>query len=453
MTSAIHNIGSQSTVRHNPQAHRPATLSNNRSVTRHDGNGFCDFLKSIPTRIGIFFSHAHANIRMYFRALSAMGKETTPQQIGARIDAVKNFRAFIEQYKNNSSAVISQFQTLSSQVQKLFSRVDLNYVMQLRDPVQVETVTQEIIRECDRVVRLQRQLTSVNTFIRTLSGRQSTRTIQAPPAPVQTVPPPAQTPPRVHRPRQEPVRPIPQSETPTVHVAPDPVPEPAPTRQAPIPTRTTPPPIAVNTDDIIEDTHWQDRMNRMFAESDDMLRDILMRRTEPVVTTQIPARTPSAPTRTTTTAPARTTAPASAGTPPAGVNVNLQGTVPYVQNSIPAEIRTKGEQINRLKEQLERLPADRQPQNVPEIYKDNALLEDFMAVPVFDASHPEVQRHLTDRNRRHALDAQSFERQMTMYNTIHNCPICRNPYNRSSMRIDTALQDEMLAYLRRAVAG
>jgi hypothetical protein len=454
MTTRIHNNGSNSTIGFNPTAQRRATALNNRSIARADGKGCCDFLRNIPSKIGTFFSHRHADLRMFFRSFSSMTKRTMPETIRHRINEINQFKAVVEGPMPFVAA--QHFDHLSPQIRKLFYRVDRNYLRQLQNPSKTQTVRREIVRECERVVRLQRQLTFVNTFYRSFNGRQTaarnssqtqttqTQTTSQPAAPNNGGVPPAQTTTTPAVP-SETVIPIPEPSAPTNDT------EPTPPSLSTIGT-FIPPAIAISPD--------------MFVDLTPILRERLFR--DPVRLERITATLPP---RTTTTSARRTTTPSASRPAATEFNLNLPGTVAYVQNAIPAEIRTKGQQIDRLKEQFERLPADRRPAAIPDAYKD-MISFDFMSIPVFDASHPLIQNALRGtisndvppenrdpnnpnylRNFRHHSDAVALEQQMTAYNRAAYCPPCRHVYNRGALLIDTKLQDEILAYLRRYVSA
>src|ERR1700722_2813733 len=463
MTTGIRNDASNSANRFSPLVNaQPARALNNRLVATIGEKGCCDFLASIPRKIGTFFSHCYADVRMFFRAFSSMGSETTPNMIRERIGEVNQLKMFVE--GPLPFVAVQGFGRLSPQVRKLFHRVDRNYVQELLNLAKTETVRQEIIRECDRVIGFQRQLTAVNTFYRRFNERANTHRVLRP----EPVAPPAP------EPAEEPVRPIPGPSGPTVDEVP-PTPEPA---VPPVPAATDSPPAAPGNwraafDDImrrfnstesrrrpppmtidpsrIEDALWANRIRDMFAGSDGLIRDLLGGRGS----VRVP--TPEMP-------------------PSSEINVNLEGTVPYVQDNIPADIMQKAAEINRLKERFEALPADARP-NVPEHFKDIISGDDFMSIPVFDASHPKVQdasrgvvaaitlpggRAESDAERavrilgfRHHMDKDAMEAHLGTAVSFRGskCPHCRHPEHgsmrRENLRIDTGLQDDELAFFRR----
>ena len=95
-------------------------------------------------------------------------------------------------------------------------------------------------------------------------------------------------------------------------------------------------------------------------------------------------------------------------------------------------------------------------------------MREIMTIPVFDASHPAVQNALraanaaggtssalNNRDLRHAMEKDSLEAHMRSGGTAR-CPTCRHPergsgIRRENLRIDTALQDEILQFLRTAL--
>jgi hypothetical protein len=109
--------------------------------------------------------------------------------------------------------------------------------------------------------------------------------------------------------------------------------------------------------------------------------------------------------------------------------------------------------------------------SVPAIYNDIITTEEFMLIPVFDASHPSVQvalraanspgattdarNALENRVHRHILDKDSMEGVIRANPHTAVCPTCRHHVRgmirRENLRIDTALQDQMLQFLRNAV--
>ncbi len=140
----------------------------------------------------------------------------------------------------------------------------------------------------------------------------------------------------------------------------------------------------------------------------------------------------------------------------------IPGTFKYEGHNIPAEVQEKADEINRLKAQFALLT---HPPRIPDLYKDPVMLE-CMSFPVFDSSHPAVQNALNngtsttlnDRNLRHLMDKQSMESLFSGPGWVApRCPNCRHPevgrINRDDLFIDTGMQDEILQFLRNAVAG
>lgn len=143
-------------------------------------------------------------------------------------------------------------------------------------------------------------------------------------------------------------------------------------------------------------------------------------------------------------------------------NLNVPGAVAYVQNNIPADVQQKAAEINRLKPLFDALagaPA------VPLIFNDPVNME-IMAIPVFDASHPAIQAALQggvsssidNRDVRHLLDKETMEAHIAAHPHSYapaKCPTCRHPEHggirRENLMIDTALQDQILAFLSGAV--
>lgn len=145
-----------------------------------------------------------------------------------------------------------------------------------------------------------------------------------------------------------------------------------------------------------------------------------------------------------------------------GIYINIPDTVQYVQNAIPADVQDRASEINRLK-------AEWGTREVPDIYKDPVTL-DFIEIPIFDASHPAIQNamqaavapgataattaQLNNRNLRHTYDRDSLESHIQSGRSYApaKCPTCRHPEHggirREYLRIDTALQNEILQHLR-----
>lgn len=160
-----------------------------------------------------------------------------------------------------------------------------------------------------------------------------------------------------------------------------------------------------------------------------------------------------------------------------GVKLEIPGTVPYKENAIPEAVRKKANEIKDLIIQFDALPEHVKPE-VPDYFRDPLLLSDFMTIPIFDESHPDVQKGLpalrdaidsnthvadallrTHRNLRHTAEKDSLEAhfaaQTASWNPVQ-CPICRHPGDRDSvsrdnLRIDVQLQDKILEFLKGAV--
>lgn len=136
-----------------------------------------------------------------------------------------------------------------------------------------------------------------------------------------------------------------------------------------------------------------------------------------------------------------------------GISLAIPGTIAYVQNAIPDDVQNKANEIARLKARF--------AGGIPDAYKDPVAL-DFIEVPVFDASHPRVQLSLRvdtldSRASRHVIDKDSLEGHIQTGTTWSpaKCILCRHPEDggirREYLRIDTALQDEILNFLRARV--
>lgn len=142
-------------------------------------------------------------------------------------------------------------------------------------------------------------------------------------------------------------------------------------------------------------------------------------------------------------------------------NRDIPGTVAYTRDAIPADVQQKANEIARLKANYDAManaPA------APAYFSDPVGME-IMVMPVFDASHPAVQQGLPALRAalnagssvgdsytiRHHLDRDTMEQ---LFRSRPRCPTCRHPHNnRANLRIDTGLQDEILAFLRRVAPG
>ncbi len=125
---------------------------------------------------------------------------------------------------------------------------------------------------------------------------------------------------------------------------------------------------------------------------------------------------------------------------------DFAGTVPYDRFDIPADIQAKADEIAILREKAE---------------EDNIAIpqgficlisHDVMSMPVFDYTHPSINAvNINNRDLRHLVDKTSLERAFASLQIV-KCSLCRYPEDgrteRRNLLIDTALQDEILAYLR-----
>lgn len=146
------------------------------------------------------------------------------------------------------------------------------------------------------------------------------------------------------------------------------------------------------------------------------------------------------------------------------VDLNIPNTAPYNREAVPADIARKGDEIARLGGAFAGA--------IPARFKDPVTLG-FMEIPVFDASHPAVQNGLTalrealaaggsvttnQMNARHHMDKTSLDHHIGAggvprwweAHASAACPSCRHPVRVDSLKIDTGLQDEILAFLRRS---
>jgi hypothetical protein len=149
-------------------------------------------------------------------------------------------------------------------------------------------------------------------------------------------------------------------------------------------------------------------------------------------------------------------------------NLDVPGTIPYLRDAIPNDVQNKANEINALKEEFNRSGSN--APDIPEMFKD-VIAMDFMAIPIFDASHPGIQDAmramsapdatsaasdaLDDRNLRHIFDKESLEGHMQARSNSWappKCPLCRHPEDggirHEYLRIDTELQNQILHFLR-----
>lgn len=354
------------------------------------GNSCCDWMTSIPKMIGGFFTRRYADGRMFFRSFSSMGGGTTTHDIDRRINEITQFITVIETCGSNRNVVRESFERLTPEVRNLFFYVDQHYIDEfVNNPSKTQEISQEVIRECDRAISFQRQLTAVNAFYSMFSGGGA------------------------HTPDTTQGGTTTDSETTGGGTIPRP-------REAPIPV-----------DEIRVDPQRQDPWIRLFPN--------FFHFRDGIAPVRPPVESPPATTH--------------------GFNLNVPGTVPYVQNAIPAEVLQKAQEINSLKGQFASMG---NPPPVPEIFKDIITTDDFMEFPVFDASHPAVQNALSsgsteainNRDLRHLFNKDTLEQHIQSGHSWApaKCPTCRHPEHGGIrpefLRIDTALQDEILQFLR-----
>ena len=127
------------------------------------------------SRIGSFLVHRYADTRMFIRAFSSMFGSTTSNDIDTRVGEIYRFRTMIQECVANSQTASTRFDRLQPQTQALFFYTTASYIARFQnetDP-RTETIRQEILRECDLAISLQRTLTSVNTCFRSCFTRSA----------------------------------------------------------------------------------------------------------------------------------------------------------------------------------------------------------------------------------------------------------------------------------------
>jgi hypothetical protein len=424
---------------------------------------------SIPKKIGNFFAHRFADIRMFISGFRNSGG--TSSVVNQRFNEVNQLIQAINTCGADRTLVRDQFQRLSSGTRDLFYYLDGKYVNQfVSDPSRTDEIKAEMLRECNQVIFIQKlfsgRMVSPNTPITTIPGtviydrlaipadvRQKAdeinrlkiqygilglrvRNIYADPTTLEfmSIPVFDSSHPEVQTAmtngdtsslRDRSLRHLMDANTFDVAFA----------------THFGRPPICLESncvhslqhDKLLIDTALQDEIL-------DFLRDEV---------TRVAVTTTTTTTSTTTTTTSTTI----------GGFIEVPGTVRYVQNVIPADVQAKANEINRLKAIFDAL---RPTPAVPLIYNDPISME-ILAIPVFDASHPGVQNALrsgestriNNRDLRHILDKDSLEGQIRTLFPTPRCHICRHPNDylgirREHLRIDTALQDEILQFLRTA---
>jgi hypothetical protein len=161
---------------------------------------------------------------------------------------------------------------------------------------------------------------------------------------------------------------------------------------------------------------------------------------EPVFMTRapsgVPVRAPSG----------RTGAPAPSPVAIAG----SRPAVPYVKNHIPADVRMRADQIRRLAPLYESMRPC--PAPIPDHF-ECLVSTGIMQIPIFDATHA---LNMGNRANRHLIDYTTYEQMLVSSRSEPwpppCCPQCRHPGGRRGMspehmRIDVALQTEILAFL------
>lgn len=139
--------------------------------------------------------------------------------------------------------------------------------------------------------------------------------------------------------------------------------------------------------------------------------------------------------------------------------LEIPGTEKYLANRIPNNITQKEKEIERLKDLFYEMDTNKPIPNNFEC----SIMQEIMALPLFDASHPEVQKQRLNRDVRHLMDKSNFEKlsknnidinEGRVFNRIPlNCPTCHHPkeknINNNHLLIDTQLQDLILEFLQK----
>lgn len=476
MIPPIHNHSSSPVPRLNQQqcricshgiSEQPSELSSR--VNARAANSCWETFVSIPKKIGNFFAHRFADIRMFFSGFQNKG--VSSQVVDQRFNEVNLLIQTINTCGADRTLVRDQFQRLSNGTRDLFYYFDGKYVNQfVSDPSRTEEIKAEMLRECNQVIFIQKlfsgRMFTPNTPITVIPGtvaydrlaipadvRQKADEINRLKIQFGTL---GIRVPRVYADlttlefmsipvfdSSHPAVQTAMSDGDTVSVRDQGLRHllDANTFDVAFATYTNPtnPPICnypncthpLQQGKLLIDTALQDEILGV-------LRNAVA---------GFGVTTTSTTTTTTTTT--------------IGGFIEAPGTVRYVQNAIPADVQTKANEINRLKPIFEAL---RPTPAVPLIYNDPIGME-ILAIPVFDASHPAVQNALrngestriNNRDLRHILEKDSLEAHIAAGHSWApaKCHICRHPdhggIRRENLRIDTALQDEILQFLRTAI--
>jgi hypothetical protein len=137
----------------------------------HAASDCSKYLMSIPKAIGTFFIHRYADVRMFLRAFSSF--RSTTAAIDTRIHEICQFRTALENCRDNRQEASTHFNSLCLETRNLFFYVNSNYLNQFHtetDPAKIETIRQEIYRECQQVISFQNILLAVSSFFRFFSS-------------------------------------------------------------------------------------------------------------------------------------------------------------------------------------------------------------------------------------------------------------------------------------------
>ena len=381
---------------------------------------------TISKSISNFFTHRNADFRMLLRAFASMGNGTTPDQIEWRVRVINRFRIIVENPANdqhNLQRIHRKFLRLDPSVRNLFYYLDSEYTQRLSytdDMSEIREIKEEIIRECDQAISYQRTLTSVNNFYAMFSNITDELSVtvveEIPTTSMGLIPTTDQVDllSRVNRWINPNRRDRPLRATSTY----DGVPWGYPLRQEGYESARA---------------RW-DRQEGRFDRN-----PISVGRRDYSMTLSRPGLSEA-------------------------VNLNIPGTVPFDQAHIPRDVVAKAAEIDRLKIQFDNLGAGAPVW--PQAYNCPIGL-DIMTIPVFDASHPSVQNALrasltpggtstalNNRATRHHLEFDAMTDQIN--SGRHRCSICNHQPLRQAplyLRIDTALQDEILQFLRASVGS
>lgn len=139
------------------------------------------YYEGIAMKVKVFFTHAYADCRMFFRAFSSLARSVTVDDIDRQMDALHEFKIIVENCCSDRQLVSDSFNQLSPSNHNLFFLVDQGYTQQFvleKDATKIEDMKKEILRECDRIFNFQLIMLGIKSvFRRTLPPSSQPNTI------------------------------------------------------------------------------------------------------------------------------------------------------------------------------------------------------------------------------------------------------------------------------------